>query len=98
MTVFYNAAPDGDFASASSFAKGVAVQTAAWRHQVVFEPASGKFTVVFVNTITAADPFDFRGERVQLGRPGRRFRIVGSGLADPVLGGFKLAGHAIPMR
>lgn len=98
MTVLYNTAPDGDFASAASFAKGVAVQTSTWRHQVVFEPASGKFTVVFVNTIMAADPFDFRGERVQLGRPGNRYRIVGSGLADSVLGGFKLAGYAIPMR
>lgn len=94
MTIYYDPSSDGNFSDPASFNDGIAVQTSAWRHQAIFEPATGKFTLLSAHTVTSAERFDFGGQQVQLGKPGDRFRIVGSGiLAGP--GQFKLAGYAV---
>lgn len=94
MTVYFDATPDGSFGDSASFADGWPVQVSKWEHQVIFNPATGQFTVVFSNTILGAESFRWNGARVQLGRVGGRFRIQGAGLLESP-GVFSLAGHAI---
>ena len=96
-TIYYNAAPHGDFAAPSTFKDGIPVQTSAWRHQVIFEPApSGHFFVTFSNTITTSAPVDVNGSTVRLGKPGDQYRIQLVGGPDPngLVNG-KFAGNAI---
>jgi hypothetical protein len=94
MTVYLDSAPNGNFADPTTFADGTPVQVSTWRHQVILDSATNRFTVQFTNTITSVTPFDWRGESIRLGRVGKRFRIIGSGLLrSPGL--FDLAGYAL---
>jgi hypothetical protein len=94
MTVYLDHAPNGDFADPATFADGTPVQVSTWRHQVILDSATGRFTVQFTNTITSVTPFDWEGESIRLGQVGKRFRILGSGLLrSPGL--FDLAGYAV---
>lgn len=96
-TIYYNAAPHGDFGSPSSFKDGTPVQTSTWRHQVIFEPTpTGHFFVTFSNTITASSPVAVNGATGRLGNPGDQFRIQLVGGPDPnALVNGKFAGSAI---
>ena len=94
MTVNLDSAPNGDFNVPESFADGRPVQMSARRHQVILDAATGRFSVVFMNTITWLEPFEWNGARVRLGRVGERFRIAGSGLLQSP-GVFNFAGYAV---
>ena len=94
MTVYVDSAPNGNYDVSESFADGTPVQVSNWRHQVILDSATGRFTVQFMNTITFVKRFGWNGESVRLGKAGDRFRINGSGLLrSPGL--FDLAGYAV---
>ena len=94
MTVYLDSAPNGTYDVPESFADGTPVQVSTWRHQVILDSATGRFTVQFMNTITSVKRFEWNGESIRLGKVGDRFRVNGSGvLRSPGL--FDLAGYAV---
>ena len=79
LTIYRDAATNGDFANPDSFRDGTPVLTAVLRQQVILNTLTGAFSAANVNTITSTSPFELGGERVVLGHVGGRFRTVISG-------------------
>ena len=78
-TTIYLASTPGDFSNPDSFRSGTPAQISTLRQQVVVDTSSGTFTVVNINTITAAEQFLSNGNDVQLGEVGQSFRTVLTG-------------------
>jgi hypothetical protein len=87
--------PDGDFVRPATFADGLAIQTSTFRHQVVLDFATQKFTTVFVNEVESVEPFVFNGRKTRLGKVGDTLRISVSGLPGDLPGRFDIAGYAV---
>ncbi len=98
-TVYFDDTPDGNFATPDTFQDGIPIQTSSFRHQVILDFTTQKFTTTFEQTITAVEPFIFNGKEVKLGKVGHKFRVEVSGLPDLVLGpgNFKIAGYAVSL-
>jgi hypothetical protein len=77
-TIYLTSAP-GDFSNPDSFRSGAPVQVSTLRQQVIVDTSTGAFTVVNINTITAAEEFLSDGDDVQLGKAGQSFRSVLNG-------------------
>jgi hypothetical protein len=77
-TIYLTSAP-GDFSNPDSFRSGTPVQVSTLRQQVIVDTSTGAFTVVNINTITAAEEFLSDGEEVQLGKASQSFRSVLNG-------------------
>jgi hypothetical protein len=73
-TTAYLASAAGDFNNPDSFRAGVPIQVSTMHQQVVTDITAQTFSVVNVNTITAANPFVLAGGSYRLGAPGEAFR------------------------
>jgi len=60
-TVYYNVAPHANFADPSSFQDGQAVLVLSLEQHVVIDTSSGVFTVVNLNDVESASPFEQDG-------------------------------------
>jgi hypothetical protein len=78
-TTIYLASASGDFSNPDSFRSGTAVQVSTLRQQVIVDTLSGAFTVVNINTITAAAQFLSDGKEIQIGEVGKSFQTRLSG-------------------
>jgi hypothetical protein len=78
-TTIYLASASGDFSNPDSFRSGTAVQVSTLRQQVIVDTLSGAFTVVNINTITAAAQFLSDGKEIQIGEVGKSFQSRLSG-------------------
>lgn len=78
-TTIYLASTPGDFSNPDSFRSGTPVQVSTLRQQVIVDTSTGAFTVVNINTVTAAAEFSSDGGEVQLGEAGQSFRTVLNG-------------------
>jgi hypothetical protein len=94
-TIYFDDTPDGDFVRPATFADGLAIQTSTFRHQVVLDFATQKFTTVFVNEVESVEPFVFNGRKTRLGKVGDTLRISVSGLPGDLPGRFDIAGYAV---
>jgi hypothetical protein len=95
--IYFDDTPDGDLINPDpeSFADGTLIQTSTFRHQVILDSTTNKFTTVFVNVVTDTRPFVFNGERVKLGKVNDRIRIWVSGLPIDPPARFDIAGYAV---
>ena len=72
------------------------IQTSTLRQQVIIDNETRSFSVVNINTITEARPFNLGGTQFQLGQVGQIFRTSLAGQLDPVrLTEGHFAGHAV---
>lgn len=94
-TVYHDTTPDGNFADPTTFQDGLAVQTSAFRHQVILDVVTGNFTTVFVSEVTSVAPFFFNEQTVRLGKVGDRFRTLVSGKTIVPGTQFEIAGYAV---
>lgn len=96
-TIYFDDVPDGDLTTPNpdSFRDGVPILTSTWKHQVILTPSTGEFFVTWEHTITSAQSFDFHGERIRLGKVGKKYRVSLVGGPDPAgkVNG-KFAGYA----
>jgi hypothetical protein len=70
-TTIYLTSTPGDFSNPDSFRSGTPVQVSKLRQQVIVDTSTGAFTVVNINTITAAAEFVSDGKESELGRVGQ---------------------------
>lgn len=75
-TVYFNAAPDGNFANPGSFADGTPVLAANLRHQVIIDTLTGAFTATFVLTVTSNESFWLGDKTFRLGKVGQKLRLT----------------------
>jgi len=78
-TTIYLTSTPGDFSNPDSFRSGTPVQVSKLRQQVIVDTSTGAFTVVNINTITAAAEFVSDGKESELGRVGQSFQTRLSG-------------------
>lgn len=78
-TTIYLASAPGDFSNPDSFRSGTPVQVSTLQQQVIVDTSTGAFSVVNINTITAATEFLSGGNEVQLGNAGQSFRTILNG-------------------
>ncbi len=73
-TTLYQIIAPARFAAPESFRAGTPIQLSRFTQDVVVDTLSQRFTVVNVNEISSATPFDAGdGRLLQLGEPGERF-------------------------
>jgi hypothetical protein len=78
-TTIYLTSTPGDFSNPDSFRSGTPVQVSTLRQQVIVDTSTGAFSVVNINTITAAAEFISDGKESQLGKVGQSFQTRLSG-------------------
>ena len=78
-TTIYLASAPGDFTNPDSFRLGTPVQVSTLQQQVIVDTSIGAFSVVNINSITAATEFLSGSNEVQLGKAGQSFRTVLNG-------------------
>ena len=97
-TVYLNNSPAG-FGTPDSFRSGTPIQVSSIHQQVIVDTVEKTFTVVNLNTITAASKFLLDSAIKQIGKPGEAFRTVLQGVlvvrggTPPPTGHF--AGYAV---
>ena len=79
VTFYLDTTPQNDFSHPETFRQGVAVMTAALRHQVVIDTLTGTFAAHFDCTVARGEPFSINGVTYRLGKPGQHFEITFNG-------------------
>ena len=74
--IYFNAVPDGDFATPASFTDGTLVLAASLRHQVIIDTITGSFTATFVLTVTSNESFWLGDKNFRLGKVGQTLRLT----------------------
>lgn len=95
-TTVYLATAPASFSDVDSFRSGTPIQVSTMQQQVILDTTTGDFSVVNVNTMTAASAFWLANRQYQLGKAGDRFRTILRGktnVAAPP--GFYIAGYAV---
>ena len=99
-TIYFDAAPNGNFNDPNTFRDGTPILTMTLKQQVILDMVEGTFTTVNVNAVTEASSFWISGEKFQLAREHDRFRTLINGRTNDTgtPAGFVIAGYVVPIE
>ncbi|HEY8010767.1 MAG TPA: hypothetical protein VIE67_07175 [Rudaea sp.] len=98
-TIYFNDAPNGNFAVPNTFASGTPILTMSLKQQVILDLVGNTFTAVNINTVTSRSAFVVYGNKFHFGHVGEQFRtfISGRGNSTGTPAGFVIGGYVVPI-
>ena len=99
-TIYFDAAPNGNFNDPNTFRDGTPILTMTLKQQVILDVVEGTFTTVNVNAVIEASSFWISGEKFQLAREHDQFRTLINGRTNDTgtPAGFVIAGYVVPIE